>query len=482
MISRVVAAALLLACAPAPAERTGAAVAAGGAETAADTLWVRDVRVVPMTGDTVLQDRSVRIVDGSIDAIEPAGVRIPEGAAVVEGGGRHLLPGLVDAHVHLNAEIELLSHLAHGVTTVVNLRGSPAHLRLAEAVASGQTPGPWIVTSGPTVDGDPPLWSGSGTTVVTTRAEARAAVEAQSEAGYDLIKVYNHVDPPLLRAAVEAAEARRLAVVGHLPRRPDRATALRKALDAGLAMIVHAEEIFFTHLIGGLPDEAVDAGPWPVEDARIDEAVRLVAESGAAVTPNLSFVAMTARMLDDVDAVLGHPESEYLDPETRETWRRFNPTRRENLDDFAAREAVKRPVVRTLTRRLHEAGVPLLLGTDASTPGLHPGRSAILELEELVAAGLTPYEALQAGTTTPASFLERHVPDARPIGTIETGKAADLVLVEGNPLEDVGVLRDPAGVVVRGEWWPIERLRALREEAATEFEDPPSHDMEEETP
>lgn len=455
-----------------PAEPTASATV-GATEPPGEPpaeLWLRNVRVLPMTRPLILLDRDVRVSHGAITGIEPAGdADPPKHAEVVAGRGCYLLPGLIDAHVHINDEVELLSYLAHGVTTVVNLRGSEAHLQLAEDVASGARLGPRIYTSGPTIDGDPPVWGGSNTTVVTSAAEAREAVEGQMRAGYHLLKVYNNLDPASLGAVVDAAAEHELAVVGHVPRKPDRATALPKALDAGMAMIAHGEEIFFTHLLGDAPDATVDEGPWEVDAERVREAVRMLKEAGAAVTPNLSFIAMTERMLDDLPSVLEHPESRYLGPDTREMWRRYNPTTRDNLELFAAREEVKGPVVRRLTRELEQAGVPLLLGTDASTPGLYPGWSAILELEELVGAGLSPYRALVAGTRAAGELLERHVADAPAIGTIDVGSAADLVLVCSNPLDDPGVLRDPEGVVAAGRWLSRERLEALRSRAAKEL-------------
>ena len=427
-----------------------------------DTLLIRGVHVLPMTSDSVLRDRSVWIVGGKIDRITPAAERAAIGGAdVVDGNGRYLVPGLVDFHVHVRDETELPSYLRYGVTTVVNMRGFPEHLALAESVEGGATIGPSIVTAGPLIDGDPPIWSGPGTVIATTPEDARRAVAAQAAAGYDLVKTYNNLPPEVLRAAVEEARAHGLAVVGHIPRNPDRATALQKALDAGLAMIPHAEEIFFTYL-GGSGDAGMSGGPPQVDPARIRDAARLVAEAGAAVTPNLSFVAMTARMLEDVEAVFAEPGFERLAPDVRAMWREQNPTRRNDLERFAAREAVKRPAVAALTLELRRAGVTLLLGTDASAPGMYPGASAILELEEIVRAGLTPYEALSAGTRAAGAFLARHVPGAPRIGTIELGARADLVLVDGNPLEDVTRMGAPAGVVLRGRWLPRDELDAMR--------------------
>lgn len=107
-------------------------------------------------------------------------------------------------------------------------------------------------------------------------------------------------------------------------------------------------------------------------------------------------------------------------------------------------------------------GVPLLVGTDASAPGLYPGWSAVLEIEELVGAGLSPFEALSAATRTAGEFLAGHVAGASAIGTIELGKVADLVLVEENPLVDVSTMREPVGVVLRGRWLPRAELESER--------------------
>jgi len=432
---------------------------------AAGRLAFVGVHVVPMTSDVVLRSHTVLIEEGRIARVGPQdSVSLPAGARVVRAAGRYLVPGLVDFHVHLRAESELDSYLRHGVTTVAALRGTETVLGIRERVRSGALAGPRILTAGPLIDGEPPIWPGAGTRVVTTVEEARAAAEEHCRAGYELLKVYNNLQPDLLAGIVDRAHGCGLPVFAHLPRTPIRRAGLTRALAAGVDAIAHGEEIYFTHLGGG-SDPEIDQGRKPVADADIDSAVAAIREAGAYVIPTLSFIAMTARMLEDADGVFADESFPRLAPEVQQLWRSQNPARRPDVEVFARRERVKRAAVMTLTARLQAAGVPLLLGTDASGPGLFPGRSAHLELEELVRAGLTPYEALSAGTRTAGRFLERfrrtRGPEsgaASPPGTIEPGRAADLILLRENPLEDVRHLETIEGVAVAGRWTPVGTL------------------------
>jgi len=414
-------------------------------------LVIVDVHVVPMTADTVLMDHAVLVRDGRIAAVTPMSrLIVPTGAAVLDAGGRFLVPGLVDFHVHLRSERELDAYLRHGVTTIVNLRGTPDVLVTREALRDGSLTGPRMFTSGPLLDGDPPIWSGDGTRVVTTAADARAAVAAHVAAGYDFVKVYNNLDPDVLAAVDQAAREAGLAVIGHLPRGPVRSEGLRRGLGAGIDLIAHAEEIFFTQF-GGAPDSLIRSGAFmPPTDDELREVAELIATHEAAVTPNLSFVEMTARMLSDLDAVLADAEFESLHPATREMWREQNPTRRPDLEAFTIRERLKHVFVRRMTAALHEAGVPLLVGTDASAPGMYPGKSAHVELAALQEAGLPPFEVLRVATRTAGDFLARHVADAPAIGRVEPGYAADLIIVDGDPRADLSVLARPWRVLRDG--------------------------------
>lgn len=413
--------------------------------------------VLPMTSDTVLWDHAVLVRNGRIVDVVPMGhFEAPAGAEVLDAAGRYVFPGLVDFHVHLRAESELASYLRYGVTTVVNMRGSAAHLEAREALRRGELVGPRLFTAGPLLDGDPPIWSGDATRVVTNPTEARAVVAEHAAAGYDFVKVYNNLDPDVLEVVVEEARAANLAVVGHLPRRPVREEGLTRALEAGIDMIAHGEEVFFTHF-GGAPDTLMRTGGYaPPSAGEIRRAAERIAAAGVAVTPNLSFIQMTARMLDDLEAVLGDPEFERLEDGVRDTWRERNPTKRSDLDAFAARERVKSGVVRRLTKALHEAGAPLLAGTDAAAPGMYPGKSLHVEVAELIDAGLGPYEALAAATRNAGEFLAAHVSNAPRLGRVAPGYAADLLIVDENPRAVPGTLARPWRVIVRGRVLPSE--------------------------
>jgi imidazolonepropionase-like amidohydrolase len=294
--------------------------------------------------------------------------------------------------------------------------------------------------------------------VVTTKEQARAAVELHCKAGFDLVKVYNNLHPEWLGDIAKGAHACGLPVAGHLPRLPKREDGLTRALEAGLDLIAHGEEIFFTHLGGG-----ADAKSAATRPERLADAVRRIADARAAVIPNLSFMTMTARMLENVEAVFAEPEFKLLAPPVQDIWRDQNPTRREDLNAFRQREVAKRSAVTAMTPQLQQQGVLLLTGTDASAPGMYPGKSMHLELQDLVASGLTARDSFAAATRNAGRFFEQHPRDAKRkpgnadlmrLGTIVRGGSADLLLLRANPLQDIRALESIDGVMVRGRWLP----------------------------
>lgn len=432
------------------------------------------VNVIPITHDGLLKDQTVIVEGQKITQIGPASsIRIPRNSQRIHGRGKYLMPGLVDFHVHLRDPSELLSYLAHGVTSVVHMSGPagnvPDVLAMRRRIADGRVLGPNVYTTGRILDGNPASFP-RVSTVVSTPEDAKREVEAQYRAGVDFIKVYNNLTSDVLRSIVAAAHQLGLAVIGHIPRRDDRPQALQTALTAGQDMIAHGEEFFFTYFYGD-SDSLLgrDLSPQP-DRSKIPSVVRLARESGAAVTPNLSFVAMTQRQLDGLDAVLSDPEVRYLHPNVIAMWREQNPTKRPDLARFALRERAKYVFLRELIPALQAGGVLLLLGTDSSVPGLFPGKSAQLELQELVKARLTPFQAIAAGTRNAGQFIKRHVRGSEPFGTVSVGQRADLLLLDANPLTEINNISRIVGVAVRGRWLSKGDLEKMRSDAISSFD------------
>lgn len=367
----------------------------------AGTLAVVDVNVVPMDRPLVLRHQTVIVRGGRIAWLGPAAAaRVPAGARVVQGNGRYLMPGLIDMHVHLR-RADLRLYLAAGITTVRNMWGHEEVQQLQRDVATGVRRGPTIYSASPGLDGTPPQWP--GTVQVLDSAAAGDAVRAQVAAGWSWIKVYTQLTPPAYHAIMAAARAAGIPVVGHVPLRVD----IHDALASGQRSI--------EHLTGY--DRAVSrtgrGGTWGWTDADTSRYPALVAATLAAGTWNCPTLAIFVKLAEQ------HPAGER--PGIIERRRQF---------------------VRALSR----AGAHLLAGTDAGIGIVAPGASLHDELAELVAAGLTPYQALRAATVDAAAFLGR--PE---LGRIGAGAAADLLLVAGNPLEDIGQAAKIEGMVLHGE-------------------------------
>ena len=182
-------------------------------------ILIDDVRVVSMAPDAPAAEsnRAVLIINGFIVALGEAGaLAAPEGARTVDGAGLTLLPGLIDAHVHVWDEAELAGYLAHGVTGVRNMSGMPFHLPLIERIEKGRILGPDMITSGPILN-SPGFNSQANQKIIVTAQEAREAVARQYEDGYRLIKVYSNLQRAPYEAILDEAQKRGMGVTGHTP-------------------------------------------------------------------------------------------------------------------------------------------------------------------------------------------------------------------------------------------------------------------------
>lgn len=413
---------------------------------ALDRVTLVHVNVVDVVRGRLLADRTVYIEAGTIQLVRESGAAgFPQDAFVIDGGDGYLIPGLADMHVHhtasgvfaaddeppLYGEEDLLLYLVNGVTTVRNMAGTRLDLSMKRRLARGEILGPHYYTAGP------PILSGRSERAITTVEGARDAVASQRRAGYDFIKVYccfSEENRAIYREILAAAEDHQLPVVGHVQTRLSGREAFR------LRSIEHLEHLprFFEHEPRGSPKRLV--------------VTRELLESGAFVTPTLAPFEVY-RLLDDGvrDERLKEADIRYASESQYDGVMRSLREGRSYLQDPEHARMTKElfELSTRYTRFLHEQGVPLMLGTD--TGGIFPlvpGFAVHRELELLNQAGLEPLDALRTATINVARFLDNS--DTR--GSISEGKAADLVLLDDNPLLDISNTRTIRGVMIGKTW------------------------------
>jgi hypothetical protein len=355
--------------------------------------------------------------------------------------------------------------LATGVTGARVLWGTPEHVEYRDLIASGEVIGPDLYVSGTIVEGEPPpeladVISTEGRALVRDSTDGAEVARQQAAAGYDFIKVYNNIPLDAYRGIVIEAEKLGIPVAGHIPF----SVGLEGALRAKQASIEHLRG-YVWHLV---PEDAPQQPgadlrsrtlSWEYGDpSRIDDLARKTREAGVWNVPTLA-VRLVWMPDADIDAYLASDEASHLSDDMRAFYtERRNIPWLSNFTDADFASAVEGFAVQdSLVRALVGVGAGVMAGTD--TPPL--GFALHRELEELVRAGLTPYQALEAATINPARFFGRE--DGG--GTVRAGSPADLVLLEGNPLEDIRNTRKIVGLVRRGEWYDRAMLDELLAEA-----------------
>ncbi len=413
--------------------------------SAAQTVFI-NVNVIPMTSETVIAAQTVVVEDGKIVTIGAVDdIPIAKNAFVVDGTDRFLMPGLAEMHAHIprvsstGLERVLGLNVANGVTIVRGMLGRPAHLDLRQQILSGKVLGPRLFTSGPSFNGNS----------VNRPEDASEMVRAQHGAGYDFLKIHPGLTKAEFDALANTAKRFGMQFAGHV----SIAVGVPHALASGMASIDHLDGYMQAMLKDDADLSGGPAGFFGVLLAdQIDEEkiASIAVETAAAGVWNVPTQSMIEhRISQSTPAEMREwPEMRYVSLATIGRW--VN-AKQQVLDDPAYDPAIATRAIeirRKLILALHEAGAGLLLGSDAPQVFNVPGFAIHRELEYLVASGLTPYEALRTGTVNPAKFFgQEHV-----FGTVETGKAGDLVLLDANPLIDIGNASRIHGVMLRGRW------------------------------
>jgi imidazolonepropionase-like amidohydrolase len=464
-----------------------------------------------------------------------ADVEVPSGAFVIAASGAYLMPGLADMHTHLSIDSNpdfMRLFLAEGVTTIRNLNGLPDHLEWREQVLHGDRIGPTIYTSGPVIAGPPDpsiVWifrllviagllalgatllvlhwllqrlRGSnhdirpsrrailpgaiillvlGIALLMTNAipinvytslqfpiayvpdtvtRARAEVRRQVMAGYDLIKVYDYLTRDQYLAVIDEAQIQGIYIVGHLDH------GIEAPFATGLRESAHVDEFLDEHLMGEMSPRAFR--PLPMNLELIPRSVASAVDHDVMVVSNMVMDEVTYEYLEAGPAYFERPEYDRIRRVKIQEWLAGRMVSWQGQQDW--RRQTLQPFYEQMIRELHAAGVPILTGTDTGEQGALP-EHIHRDLELLVVAGLSPYEALKAATRNARLSVNRMgVGDA--FGEVLVGQRADLILLESNPLEDVSATRQRLGVMSRGRWYPLDELNRLVEEVVSSYQDP----------
>ncbi|WP_417488356.1 amidohydrolase family protein [Maricaulis sp.] len=401
----------------------------------------------PATG-AARPDASVLVVNGRIEWLGSGPVpAAADGLNRIDAQGRTLMPGLIDVHVHVFDETDLAAGLSHGVTTVRNMGGMPFHLPLVERIERGEILGPRLITTGPILNETGGRNGNDLHEAVAGADEARAAVRRQHAAGFRHLKVYSNLSRESFAAIRDEAAALGMTMSGH----PVEGTEtdplpFEASLDAGLRTLEHAESIVWY----GLDDD--------MDPDRMHALARRIAASGTVVDPTLVVHENLARIVETEGAHITRPEMTGYNPVVasfeRDGWAFWSDYPHDDRTRMQAFYVA-------FTGALHQAGVPLTVGTDSGVMVSPHGVSTLREMEILVEAGLTSLEAIQAATLNGADVLGM----GGQIGCLAVGCAADLILVDGDPTQDISHLHDLEAVMRDGRWLDRDRLDELAEAA-----------------
>jgi imidazolonepropionase-like amidohydrolase len=461
-----------------------------GGVARSQSLAIKQVTVIDATGGAARPDSTVVIVGDRITAVGPAKTtKIPANAQVVDGTGKFLIPGLWDMHVHGAADARSVwtysLFLANGVVGVREMFGPPdARGWRAQQAGAGKA-GPHVFLASPIVDGPNPQWPTS--IIAADEGQGRAAVAEQQQRGADFIKVYSRLPREAYFAIADEARKRGIPFAGHVPE----SVTAAEASDAGQRSIEHLGGVIvgcsseeksilpeLRNLRAVLRDPAASmsekmaAGPRELmlearSRATYDEA--LAQSLFARFVKNNTWQCPTLTVLRaqlDNPQRLNDPRAKYLGKDVRAFWERgfyggLPPQVRPALIESATRDFAE---YNKIVGGMYRAGVRLLAGTDALNPECFPGFGIHDELALLVDAGLSPLAALQTATLNAAQFIGQLALR----GTIEPGKAADLILLDNDPLADIHNTRSIRAVVLSGKLFPRAALDAMLAEAESE--------------
>ncbi|HEY5940029.1 MAG TPA: amidohydrolase family protein [Gemmatimonadales bacterium] len=415
------------------------------------------------SGGPAVANAAIVVRGGRIESVgSRSDFQLPKKTREVDVSGRWIIPGLIDAHVHLAPALSWAPprFLAWGVTTVRDAHGGIASLTTLKRRSSEEAPdGPRVYPAGAMIDGLPATFPNA--IGVNNESEARKGVDRLVSAGAEFVKTYTRIDPPLLRAIVDEARAFNLRVSAHLGM-TDAVTAAR----AGVASIEHlsgvpeaaspnAKSLFGAHYRGFFPGWTAFERSWAgLDSAALARVASRLVDGKVTLVPTLVLHETLSRL--DEPGLMRDPALQDVPAAEQKEWDVRGLIARTGWTE-ADFEAFRKSRANQdlFIRQFAAAAGRLAAGTDAAGPMLIPGYSEHREMELLVRAGLTPSEALRAATRNAAVLI-----GADSLGLLTPGKAADLVVLSKDPLVDIRNTRAITSVMARGYLLDADSIRA----------------------
>lgn len=417
---------------------------------------VKNVHVLSMEDDTILENQAILVEDGKIVNVIPMKELSNEiQGKVIEGNGAFVYPGLAEFHSHIpvaqngNTQLQeeaMWLYLANGVLRVRGMIGHASHLPLKARIEEGTLPGPRLFLSGPSFSG------GS----VSSLEQAAQMVRDEKAAGYDHLKLHPGLEMDEFLAIAKTAKELNIPFGGHV----SLDVGLKASLENGYKSIEHMDG----YVEALLPDyskvfDSDVAGPFTmllVGEADMDklpDLVDLTLEYKAWIAPTLTlfdryFGSKPAEEYRNI------PEMKYMSAAQVQNW--INAKTPYEEAGILTKENVE-PYLEfrnELLMTLHQAGVPILMTSDSPQVFNVPGFSIHHEIELMSKAGMSNYEILKSGSVNPALYFG----EEDQWGRIKKGASADFVLVKENPFENLETLKVPVAVMMKGSYYDRDRL------------------------
>ena len=417
-------------------------------------LAFKNVHVISMNSEAIVSDTTV-LIDGRRILAIGENIPLPKNATVIDAKGKYLMPGLAEMHAHIpyksQPELQqraLTLNIANGVTTIRGMLGDASHLALKSDTALGKRLGPQIFSAGYSINGGN----------IRTIDDAYKTVTEQRAQGFDLLKIHPGLTLKSFNAIASTANSENMEFSGHIPV----AVGLSHAIESGLSTVEHIDG--FWQAAADPNTRLVNGGIFGLNYSayknkqRYQNLIKRLKEKQVWVTPTQTLFK-TLLAGESAETLLNRPEMAFWPAEEVQQWVKLLSDYRQSGPDNIQEARKQLDLQYQLIKELHDAGVGVLLGADAPQIFNVPGFATLRELELMVKAGLSEYEAIKTATVNPAEYLGL----SESFGTIEVGKRADLILLSKNPLDDISNIRDQEGVVVAGKWLPKNEIESLLE-------------------